>query len=372
MRLLLIALVAAAVLASPASAQRRPQPSVATAVRLCEDVASQQMRDHCYVRELLGVLDAAGDPAREVPRIGAFAQRNGGYLAEACHMLMHGVGRAYGQEHHVRLAQLQEMLPRSNDPSCSAGFAHGLMIALGPEVLKAGPQGALASCRSSGTRYEQYSCVHGLGHAYMRSYGELLGYSLAQCRKLGEPAPDCAQGVFHDYWLSLSGSDGARQTTGATSPRALCARQAPLFVLPCWYRAYMETPPPVRLGTARSLVALCRALDGLQRSGCVTAGSVESSPDPYEQTRIGAGLDVVDALSCVHGVRAQALGGRQRAAQVRLVHGCSGFPGGARAGCYEWLGKALAVVDDGRFRCGGLGAACARGARSYRGALVTF
>src|SRR4051812_19116369 len=138
---LLVLAAAAVALAARDGGHGQRQPSIATAIRLCEDVASQQMRDHCYVRELLGVLDAAGDPAHEVPRIGAFAQRNGGYLAEACHMLMHGVGRAYGQEHHVRLAQLQEMLPRSNDPSCSAGFAHGLIIALGPEVLKAGPQG---------------------------------------------------------------------------------------------------------------------------------------------------------------------------------------------------------------------------------------
>src|SRR5262245_14575193 len=110
MRVLLVVL-AAAVLAVPALAQ--PKPSVATAIRLCDEVASQQMRDHCYVRQLLGVVDASGDPADEVPRIGAYAQKHGGYLAEACHILMHGVGRAYGEEHHVKLSQLQDTLPRS-------------------------------------------------------------------------------------------------------------------------------------------------------------------------------------------------------------------------------------------------------------------
>src|SRR5207245_5894196 len=131
-------------LAERSSGSSRPLPSIATAVRLCEDVPSQQMRDHCYVQQLVVLLDATGDPAREVPRIGAYARRNGGYLAEACHILMHGVGRAYGQEHHVKLAQLQETLPRSNDPSCSAGFAHGLIISLGPDGLAGGPKGALA------------------------------------------------------------------------------------------------------------------------------------------------------------------------------------------------------------------------------------
>src|SRR4051794_38427164 len=104
MRVLLVVL-AAGLLAAPALAQ--PKPSIGTAVRLCEDVASQEMRDHCYVQQLLAVVDASGDPADEVPRIGAYAQKHGGYLAEACHILMHGVGRAYGQEHRVRLSQLQ-------------------------------------------------------------------------------------------------------------------------------------------------------------------------------------------------------------------------------------------------------------------------
>src|SRR5262249_20770614 len=160
-------------------------------------------------------------PSRELPRIDAFAHRTGGYLEESCHILMHTVGRTYAADRRLTLAQLQGVLPRSNHPSCSAGFAPGLITYLGPQVLQAGPRGALAMCDRSRTRYERYSCVHGLGHAYMRTYMEALPIALHACRALGPTAAqDCAQGAFHDYWFSLTGTDSTReQARPTTSPR---------------------------------------------------------------------------------------------------------------------------------------------------------
>jgi hypothetical protein len=65
---------------------------------------------------------------------------------------------------------------------------------------------------------------------------------------------------------------------------------------------------------------------------------------------------------------------------VRLIRECGRVVAGARRGCYEWLGRTLAVVTNGAFRAGGctkLSAAvarrdCASGASHMRDALVTF
>jgi hypothetical protein len=350
------------------------------ATRLCEAEVSERMVEHCYVRKLVDIVAASRDPATELPRIDRFAHRARGYLEERCHILMHAVGRAYGERVGLRLADLQDVLPRSNDPSCSAGFSHGLVTYLGPQVYEVGPEGALALCDSTDTRYERYSCVHGLGHAYARTYDDQLPLALASCRKLGAVAPDCAQGAFHDYWFSLAGADGTRPRRGAvTSPRALCARQAPRFVRPCWYRAYIETAPPIAVRPGRSLARLCAGLAGLQRAGCVTAGSVVAAEDPFAQARGCARLAAVDALACVRGVRAQALAGAPLERQVALAATCARFPGSAAGGCYEWLGRVLTVVTDGRFAkdgCSALAGAaarrCARGAARLDQPLETF
>ncbi|HET8949710.1 MAG TPA: hypothetical protein VFN44_04340 [Solirubrobacteraceae bacterium] len=64
---------------------------------------------------------------------------------------------------------------------------------------------------------------------------------------------------------------------------------------------------------------------------------------------------------------------------VRLIERCEGLAAGARPACYRWLGKAIAVVTDGRFErtgCPRLSPAAARlcveGARTMDEALVTF
>src|SRR5262249_35186326 len=232
------------------------------------------------------------------------------------------------------------------------------------------------------TRYQRYSCIHGLGHAYMRIYLEALLPALQSCRLLGPAnAADCAQGAFHDYWFSISGADGTRRPqSGTTSPRVLCGAQAKAFVRACWYRAFLEHPPRRAVHDARSILAVCAGLAALQHSACVTAASLIVSPDPFEQIKVCAGLHGVDADSCVRGVRAPAVAGNPLRYQLPLIRGCAALDPSARTGCYEWLGKALAVVTNGawlREGCPQLAraaarTACAVGARSYEGPLETF
>jgi hypothetical protein len=297
---------------------------------------------------------------------------------------MHTVGRRYAQESGVSPATLMDYLPRSNDPGCTAGFAHGLVTGVAPDIDPRRPGRAASVCTDAGTRYQRYSCTHGFGHAFMRIHGDRLAPALALCRALGaRAAPDCAQGAYHDYWFAVIGADDATLPGRAvTDPRVLCAAQPPAFVRPCWYRAFIDNRPAgFEVGSQDDFDALCRGLGGLQRQACVTAASVIGPPDPSDQLALCAGLrDPSDAESCIRGTKVQNLLGRSTSTYVGLTRRCALFPGAVRAACYRWLGKTLAVATDGEFAragCPQLADAearrhCKAGAERMEDALVTF
>jgi hypothetical protein len=175
----------------------------------------------------------------------ALARREGGFLLSNCHGLMHTVGRHYAHAAGVTLGTLMDHLPKDNDPGCSAGFAHGLVTAVAGHLDPAHTHHAAMVCAQAATRYQRYSCIHGLGHAFMRHYGDELAPALRLCRALGpQAAPDCAQGAYHDYWFAVIGADDATLSKPAVKdPRKLCAAQPRAFVRPCWYRAFLENRP---------------------------------------------------------------------------------------------------------------------------------
>jgi hypothetical protein len=189
------------------------------------------------------------------------------------------------------------------------------------------------------------------------------------CRRLqARYAPDCAQGVFHDYWISLRGADGTTQPRKAvTSPRVLCDGRY-TFVRPCWYRYFLERPIGLPIRNAADLRRTCRGLTGVQRFGCISGATLELSTDPFEQMRVCARLLGLDARACVRGVADQALAGEPRR-QLELIRMCR------TSDCYAWLGRTLSVVTNGGFRCRALArgrGACETGASRMRDALVTF
>lgn len=388
LRALVLVAVLAGVMAVTAGPALAASPSGAPAkmldfsgVGLCEEAGGGQAVRVCYQRKLLALIEASRDPATALPQVDLYAHSVGGVLDQECHILMHWVGRQYGVDEHVGFAGLQDLLPRSNDAGCSAGFGHGLISSLGKDLLDHGPKGALAACRAAATRYQRYSCIHGLGHAYMRAYDETLEPTLAACKALGAGnAADCAAGAFHDYWLALQGADQAKYPGQPISlPRALCARQPTWAVRGCWYRALLEHPPTKIPDRARDLPSLCTRLAGLQRAGCVTGAMVVWSNDPYLQLAGCASMAaVVDAVACVRGVKGQALAGRPTVDLVRLVTGCAAFAQAAREPCARWLGTELQIVTDGTFAAAGcpaagaLAAACVAGAHASEGALETF
>jgi hypothetical protein len=335
----------------------------------CAQIGRVDAQWTCYVRMLLADIDHAGNPAAELPKIDRRARESGTALESMCHPLMHEVGRRYGAEHRVTLADLMDYIPRSNDPTCSAGFGMGLVMYLGPQIILTGGRSALEECMRLPTRYRSYTCVHGIGHALMRGYHGQLRQTVVACRKLGAQAPDCAQGAFHDYWISLRGADGTTRPRNANaSPRTICDGRF-TYVRPCWYRYFLEQPAGLPIRNATDLRRTCRGLESIQRFGCISAATLTISGDPFEQMRVCMRMSEFDSGACVRGVADQALAGEPRR-QLALIRMCR------LNECYMWIGRTLAVVTNGRFDCAGLAArarmACAAGAGQMHAALVTF
>lgn len=332
----------------------------------CEQIGNAQVQWNCYVRFLLDDIDRSKDPARELPRIDARARQSA--LTGACHALMHEVGRRYGAEHRLTLGGLMDVIPQSNDPTCSAGFGMGLVMYLGPQIILTGGKSALAQCLRLPTRYRSYTCVHGIGHALMRAYHGNLRLTVQSCRKLGEQAPDCAQGAFHDYWISLRGADGTTLRAHGASPRFLCNGHL-TYVRPCWYRYFVESTTSPIIDDAASMRRACAGLRRLQRYGCVSGAALAIPEGPFAQARICSELRAADARACLRGVAVQAL--ERAPAKQRLLFGtCATMPKGARKDCREWFGRTLTLVTDGAFRCPD--AACRVGAARTHRPLVTF
>jgi hypothetical protein len=351
-----------AVSASPSAAEQRPW------LWQCDQIGHLDAQWRCYVRLLLEDIDRSADPAAELPRIDVRARSAGTSLEGMCHALMHEVGRRYGAEHHVTLARLMDYIPRSNDPTCSAGFGMGLVMYLGPQIIISGGRTALNQCMRLPTRYRSYTCVHGIGHALMRAYHGRLREAVQSCRKLGQQAPDCAQGAFHDYWISLRGADGTVRRAHGDSPRFLCNGHL-WYVRPCWFRYFAEQAVGPIIDSASAIRKACAGLRRLQRYGCVSAAALSIPEDPFAQTRICAQLASRDASACLRGVAVQALEGSPRK-QIALFSLCTRMPRGEHADCRQWFGRTLALVTDRRFRCPDR--ACRVGAALIREPLVTF
>jgi hypothetical protein len=371
-----------------ASQPRASQPVSATAeatgdLATCSGLVQDEGRS-CYSRELEKIVDDAADPLAAVEGIAsaAYADQTGFLLAN-CHGIMHTVAREYALRTKLSLAKLMDNLPRTNDPGCSAGYAHGLVTAVAPEIERSGPTVANKLCAASETRYQRYSCTHGFGHAFMRLNDDAIQPSLQMCTQLGSgAAPDCSQGVYHDYWFAINGIDDATKPKDAvTEPRALCGAQPAEYVRPCWYRAFVETTDGTRTESAADVERLCGGLTGLQRAACVTGAIVIGPPDPRNQLAVCATLEAdTDIAACIRGTKVQNLINYPDDLQLRLIKDCSQFEGSMALTCYRWLGKVLGVLSDGAIRteaCPKLSPvaarrACVAGVKSMEGPLVTF
>jgi hypothetical protein len=337
-------------------------------------------RPRCYVRGLLADVERSHDPARELPRIDGKVHGGGGYLEANCHLFMHEVGRTWAQRHAITLETMYRYVPRSNDPGCSAGFGMGMVMHLGV-ALVIDPRKAIPICSGLPTRFRQYTCFHGSGHAFMRGYHGVLSSAISACKSLGARyAPDCAQGAFPDYWISLSGGDDTQRPKQAdTNPRSVCANY--VYARPCWYRFFWERRQNARVENQADLVRLCTGLARRQRAGCIGGASLllVRVVEPIDHALICGRLAGPDAMNCLRGVNVPALVGDPYA-QLRLVRTCAAQPESTRTSCYRWFGRTLNVVTNGRFERSGcpklrlpeVRAACIAGAHRFRQPLATF
>jgi hypothetical protein len=370
MRIAVLAALVAALAAGTAAGAAPKRPWLWQ----CEQIGLQTAKDLCYERLLLEDIDRAGNPATELPRIDQRAKAAGTSLYGNCHMYMHVVGRRWAKEHRLTLERLQAVVPRSNDPGCSAGFGMGLVMALGPQIIATGGRSAVHTCDRLPTRMRQYTCVHSLGHALMRGYHETLFLAVTACRKLGRAAaPDCAQGAFHDYWIALRGADESTVPLHpVSSPRRLCAQpDYRSFAVECWYRYWIEQVPGPYLTSARDVLHLCRGLAGGMRVGCIAGASKAFNDSPVAQARICERMNRVDGLACLRGVGSQAYAG-EPAKERAFFSVCRRMA--SPGGCAGWLGRTFNVLENGRFTCPGgvLRAACSAGAQRWREPLETF
>jgi len=368
----------------PVASETTPGPEATATgdLNTCAGLVKDEGRA-CYSRELAAIVDGAGDPLAAVEGITAAAYADqSGFLLANCHGIMHTVAREYAIRTKLTLTNLMDSLPRTNDPGCSAGYAHGLVTAVAPEIEKAGPKVANQLCVKSETRYQRYSCTHGFGHAFMRLNNEKLEPALQMCRELGTgAAADCAQGIYHDYWFAVNGiDDTAKPDNPVTDPRELCGAQPEEFVRPCWYRAFVETASGTRTESGAQIDEMCAGLEGLQRNACVTGAIVIGPPDPRNQLAICASLtDDDDIEACIRGTKVQNLLNYDAQLQIDLIKDCKQFGGAMSLTCYRWLGKTLGVVSNGAIREAGCTElpraarrACEKGVDSMDGPLVTF
>jgi hypothetical protein len=338
---------------------------------------------NCYAREIAVIVDRAGGkplPAVQQVAEASYAEKSGFLLAN-CHGIMHTVGREWAINHHLTLSHLMDFLPRSNDPGCSAGFGHGLVTGIAPQIQQLGAKAAAAqACGKAHTRYEAYSCIHGFGHAFMRINLEILPRALAMCEQLGADAPDCAQGAYHDYWFSLSGFDETKVARHPVKdPRKLCGAQPEKFVRSCWYRSFLEAGGGKRVQSPQELEQLCAGLSGIQHAGCVTGASLIGPADPRDQLSICSAVPVKDQLDCVRGTKVQNILSYPAALSIELVNNCGNLK--AANACYRWLGRVIGVFSNGKFKqtgCPKLSTpaarkGCAQGVDSMDdGPLITF
>jgi hypothetical protein len=382
--LIAVCVLGAASLLGGAQAGAAPVPdfpigSKGTVLPECASLA-EESRERCYVRGLLAMVEKSGDPARELPRIDLDVRSGRGYLLQNCHILMHEVGRTWARRHGITLETVFRHVPRSNDPGCSAGFGMGMVMHLGA-TLVLDPARTMPICRRLPTRFREYTCFHGSGHAFMRGYHGRLAVAVEACEKLLERyRPDCAQGAFHDYWVSLGGGDGTKRPRNAdTNPRSLCASYP--YPRACWYRYFWERRQDAVVDDAADVGRLCRSLGGRQRAGCIGGASLllQRVAEPLDHALLCGRLSGWDALDCLRGVNVPALASDPYA-QVRLLRTCTSQPRLTRAGCYAWFGRTLNVVTDGRFEDAGCSqlqregarTACIDGARSLGKPLGTF
>ena len=143
---------------------------------------------------------------------------------------MHTVGRTYALDQDASLADLKDYLPRSNDPGVQRRLrARARDRRRAVDRSTSAARGGDRLRRREATRYRRYSCVHGLGHAFMRIHDDRLEPALDLCsgaRRAGRArlrTGRLPRLLVRGRWRGRRERCRARPVT---DPRELCGRPA--------------------------------------------------------------------------------------------------------------------------------------------------
>ena len=174
---------------------------------------------------------------------------------------------------------------RSNDPGCSAGFAHGLVTGVGPTD----PGERREAVNVLRERRDALPALQLRARARPRLHADLRrparGRRSRLCDALGPGRRPTARRAPTTTTGSPSQAPTRRRCRSGPSPtHASCAvgsREVRAAVLVP--RVRRQPPAGVRSTRRSDLEVICEGLGGLQRSGCITAVSVIGPPDPAAQ-----------------------------------------------------------------------------------------
>ena len=251
----------------PASASRRRSPSTAPAS------PTPPTRSSCKT----------DDPANELPRIDAYVHTQGGWLQGNCHVLMHSVGRRYGQ-HATGHADEPPGLPAEDERPGVLGRVRARDAdrarAGDPEARAEGRGRRAATARrraTSATAASTGSATPTRGSSTTSSTRRS-----PRARSSGRTTRSTARRASSTTTGSPSpGSTARAGRPGRSSRRGSSAPPSPTGSCACagTGRSSSGRRPAVS-HSAGQLLATCSGLAGLQRSGCLTGASLIRSDDP--------------------------------------------------------------------------------------------
>jgi len=171
------------------------------------DPVKQNIYD-CYKNELTQIINQQGAEQATALLKQQYSQVS--YVKSECHQLMHVVGRAT----YAKYGNLAEAFAHG-DQFCWSGFYHGIMEQLSTEKgYDYIVQNANSLCTPIAKKYGQgsfndYNCVHGLGHGFMEIQDENLFDALKSCDNLNDSwdRESCYGGVFMQNTMNVQGPE---------------------------------------------------------------------------------------------------------------------------------------------------------------------
>ena len=282
---------------------------------------------------------------------------------------MHEVGSTWARRHGVTLETMFRYVPKSNDPAALRGSGWAWSCTSGPSSCSSRARSSRV-CTAAATRFREYTCFHGSGHAFMRGYHGLLPRPSSPASHSGRASRRTApRGVprLLDLAQRRRRHQAARRRRHQPGRSARATPSRARAGTGSSGNASSPRPSPTRATSVR----LCRGVAGasgrMHRRRVAPARPRRRPDRPRARLRPALGKR-----------RAELPAGRQRPGPRRqplradpAARTCAGQPQSTRNGCYALVRAHAERGHNGRFERSGCGqlqisearAACVAGAR---------